>query len=171
MALVPARTEDFEAAQKVLRSEIRSPSVEARNVASAAETSANSYITFRRVLYVSPPLSWKIGAQLQEIHLEIERLVKKEQNGLPLEEWPDQERLDHLNHLLLCYQSAVSFFWTACKPVSWLKRWRFRKTNPFQDCSSQEIGELIGFFSMCRMKSRVSMVASSANRPSLSLST
>lgn len=176
MPIRPASPEDYDQAQVDLRRELRAPTTEVRNVAIAAETHADSYFSYRGVMYKAPPLSYKLGVQLQEIQLAIGKLVQEEEAltariaAAPSEK-DDEDRIQMLTGLLACYERAVGLFWQACFPLAWWKRRRHTRTNPFTECTSKEIGELLGFFFMCRMKSRVGMVGTLANRPSLSLST
>lgn len=168
MAIRPALPEEYDAAQKLLRAEIRVPRAEARNVAIAASPDADSYFRFRGVLYKAPPLSYEVGIQLQEIHMQIENLSKLEKSLVDLDALPHEEKIRHLQLLQHCYERAAEFFQRACFPVSFWRRRKHKRKNPFTTCTSQEVGELLGFFSMCRMKSRVSIMGSLANRPSLS---
>lgn len=171
MAITPARPEELAEAQRALRAEIRVPKAEPRNVAIAAEINADSYFMFGRTRYKVPPLGYKLGVQLQELQLTIENLAQTEQEEAARQALTEQDKLAHLALLSRCYEQAVNIFWQACHPAVWYKRWGHQRTNPFLGCTSQEIGELLGFFFMCRMKSRVSMQGSLASRPSLSIST
>lgn len=168
MALVPAQAEELDATQQYLRSEFRPPQAAVRNVAIAAETTADSYFDFRGVTYKVPAISYAIGVQLQEIHLEIERLSELEQqHGTTT--LTKEQAIEQMEKLMICYERAARFFHAAAFPLSFWRRWSYKRHNPFVTCTAKEVGELLAFFSMCRMKSRVSIKGSSATRPSVSL--
>lgn len=175
MAIQPAPPEAYEEAQRSLRAEVRAPRAEARNVAIATETHADSYFTHDGILYKAPPVGYKLGVQLQEIQLHITNLVKDEEQQKIYAEtgnaamiWSEEQQVDHLTTLLATYERCSGLFWQCCAPVAFWKRRRFKKVNPFINCTAQEVGELLGFFYMCRMRSRVELGISTANRPSLS---
>lgn len=171
MALLPATAEDFAQAQVDLRQFVRAPSVEARNVAVAADTGSAVYFTFRNALYKAEPLSYRLGIQIQEINIEVQRLNTFEATT-PVTSMTDDQRIVHMRSLLAAYESAEDLFWKASLPVNWFSRRGYRKNNPFKKAglSSGEVGELLGFFWECRMKSRVNLLGGLGNRPSLSLS-
>ena len=168
MAIVPARPEEYEEAQQLLRAEIRAPRAEARNVALATEIDADSYFEFRGTNYKAPPLSYALGVQLQEVQLRLQSLAMYENETKDLAGVELDKQIKHLEQLHLAYMQAVTLFQRCCFPLAFWKRRGHRKNNPFTTCTSQEIAELLSFFSMCRMRSRVVMHGSSANRPSLS---
>lgn len=169
MAITPARPEEYEEAQRILRTEVRAPTVEARNVALATETDTTSYFDFDGTTYKVPPVPYNLGVQLQEIKLELDRLVVIEKATDNLKDATLPEKTRHLEAILLCYERAVDIFWKASHPLAWWKRRRHKTTNPFLGITSQqEVGELLGFFFMCRMKSRVTIQGGLVNRPSLS---
>ena len=170
MAIVPALPEELEEGQRLLRAEIRAPQAEARNVALATEIDADSYFEFRGTNYKVPPLSYKLGVQLQEIQFFLESLVRKEQFTKDLQDLDLDGQIVHLQQLQLAYEQAIALFQKCCYPLAFWKRRRHKRQNPFLTCTSQEIAELLSFFSMCRMRSRVTFQGSLANRPSLSTS-
>jgi hypothetical protein len=171
MTLRASTPEQLQGGQEFLQELVRPPTAEVRNVASAADIDANSYFDYRGVYYKAPPLSHRVGIQLQEVLLEISRLGEYERQN---EEMDEDVAIKHLEQLQRCYERAVTLFKIACKPVNpirWL--WRTvvrRKYNPFAEASGQEISDLIHFFSSCRTKSRVRQAGSLAHRQSLSLS-
>lgn len=174
MPLIPATAEELALTQQELRGELRPPVSEARNVAVAAETNADTMLVFRRVTYVVPPLPYNLGVQLQEIEVEIRRLAEWAEQ-MPMDKWTPVDREQYMLHLVVCYERAIDLFWKVAYPLMPWRRLFYRKTlfrrpakNPFLQCSHKEIGELLGFFFECRMKSRVSLVGSSVLRPSVS---
>lgn len=171
MSLIPASPEAYEEAQRVLRAGLRLPIAEVRNTAVAADINAPSLVTFRGTAYKVEALPYRLGLQFHEIHLEIDRLAKLEEKAEATGTISPEAQATHLEQLLACYERAVVLFWEAAIPLAWWKRRRYRKVNPFLDCSQQELGELLGFFFMCRMKSSVSVQGGLMTRPSLSLST
>jgi hypothetical protein len=81
------------------------------------------------------------------------RLVGLQERVRRLQERPDSpETLGELRAIL---EEAVEMFPRLARPVGWRRFvWRLLP-NPFRRASEFEIGELIGFFSGCRMMSRV----------------
>lgn len=168
MGIKPSSPEAVERAQTMLRATVRPPTSEARNVAAAADIDANSYFSYNGVYYKAPPLDYRLGIQLQEILVEIHRLGTIEEELDQDNKVPDES---HIRQLLVCYDKAVLLFQQACMPVAFWKRRQHRRKNPFDGCSSGEIGYFLNFFFTCRTKSRVRPQESLVFRPSLSLST
>lgn len=170
MALLPATPEEVEEVQRLLRRELRVPTAEARNVATATELDAVSYFRYRGTAYRAEPLSYRLGARLQEVKYELDRLAEIERQREE-SEWTENEKARHMTMLLEVLEAAVTLFHLCCEPVAFWKRPRFRRVNPFVNASLGEITDLLGFFFTCRMRSRVSILGGSAMRPSLSMST
>lgn len=170
MPLTPALPEEFEAAQIYLRSEVRVPKTEARNAALAADIMEHSDFSYRGTRYRTPPLSYQLGVQLQEIQL-ILRTVAQFEESPEFKDLSDERRQQYMETLLGTYERAILLFWKASYPLAFWKRWKHKRTNPFTDCSSSEIVELLSFFFTCRMKSRVIIQGGLATRPSLTMLT
>lgn len=168
MALKTSSPEDLAKGQEYLRTLVKPPVTEVRNVATATELNADTYFQFKGAWYKAPPLDYRLGIQLQEILLEIHRLGQQADDKAEHLQ-TDAGMIAHLQQLKLCYERAAKLFHDCCTPIVFWRRWRWKRYNPFSSCSSQEVAELLNFFSLCRMKSRVRLMENSVARPSLSM--
>lgn len=167
MGLKLSSPEELAQGQEFLRAAVRPPETEIRNAATAAEGDAISIFEYRGIHFKAPPLSYRVGIQLQEIYYTLQKLGRAEES----KEFPDEEsQVEHLEKLAECYERALKLFQESCYPIAFWRRWRHKRKNPFSDASSAEIGELLSFFSLCRTKSRVRLQPSLMHRPSLTMS-
>lgn len=92
-----------------------------------------------------PPVPFPAGVRLQHVQ---QRLGKIKGS--------DEADADVMRDLLGVLEEAVDVFWSLIEPVSLWDRlvWRWR-ANPFLECTENEIGELLGLFCACRMRSRI----------------
>lgn len=137
------------AAQTRLREMFKAPTVEVKNVAAAAFLESISVLQFRNSLYHVPPIPWAVGLQLQRCYIRL-------QNISILDESADvNQSMKNLEDLEVLMFEVVQFFKDLVRPLSPWQRLTWRWRQPFLDVSQQELGELLGFFSACRMKSSV----------------
>lgn len=140
---------EAEVAGKMRRLESRIP--EPANHDFALALSQTATLQFRARRFFVPPVPYPAGIRLTKIYAALKRLGGADENDA-----------DGIRALLEVMEEAVDLFWALVKPVTLWDRllWRVR-SNPFLHCTEQEIGELIGFFFVCRTRSRVRL----PNRP------
>lgn len=130
----------------------------ARNHRYALALQGVSVLQFGARVFHVPPVPYPAGVELQQIQ---HRLNKLSQGDDTDDAWK--------RDLLAVLDEAVAVFWDLIKPATPWDRlfWRWRP-NPFlDDLSETEIGELLGFFSACRTRSRVRLLPRSTRpRPS-----
>lgn len=117
------------------------PQPEPLNVQPTLELGGSMELTFRGVSYIVPPVPFKAGIELSALWTRLENLDGKDPGELA-------EILTRL----------VKLFRTLVRPRGMLRRlfWRFTR-NPFASASPREVGQLVGFFSVCRALSGVSL--------------
>ncbi|HYC31120.1 MAG TPA: hypothetical protein VEB59_02470 [Gemmatimonadales bacterium] len=144
---------------------------EPRNLALALSLGEAEVLQFRNRVFRVPPVPYPSGLRLQAILRRLERL-----KGLP----EDEAMLTELLGLL---HEAVQLFHSLVRPATLWDRlfWRLR-ANPFLHATETEVGELLGFFSVCRTSSSVrppnatpavrspSLTSPTTSRPSFSVS-
>ena len=159
--------EQLAAAQKLLREEVKPPEQVMQNVGLATRLEADALLSYRGQLYTVPPVPYPPGLELQEIRLHIQKLSTIEERAIEQE---DTEAL-HLVYVQMAeiMTRARNLYWTLVKPATLLRRlvWRWMD-NPFANCSNSEFGELLNFFSSCRMRSSITVLENSVARESLS---
>lgn len=96
------------------------------------------FVEFAAVLYAVPPVPWEAGQEL----LELKQRLEDAEGG------SHHERAV-LRRLVKVYGSLVHPRGRLRRAFWWITR------NPFRYASDGEIGQLLVFFSGCRMKSRV----------------
>ena len=142
--MIRPHTEDRLAqVQAALAEEARANTPEVRNLGPAQDLSRPLPLEFRGRTYLVPPVPFVFGVALVGLQERVRRL-----QGLP-------EGADYLRELQAILDEAVETFPALVRPVGWRRLfWRFTP-NPFRHASEFEIGELLGFFLGCRMRSRV----------------
>jgi hypothetical protein len=138
MPIRPVSQEGVNRVQKHLREQLRDPEV--KNGAPVRRLSLPDHIEFMRRRYEVPPVPYRKGTRLLEIRREM-----KDADDVRAVKLVDE---------------AVALFRELVVPEGRIRRalWRWWP-NPFRYASDQEVGELLGFFSLCRTKSRVRHIA------------
>lgn len=141
--LLPHSEERLAQVQAALASRGRASEPEVRNLGAVQDLSRPLPLEFRGRTYLVPPVPFVFGVRLVGLQERVRRLQDR----------PDSpESLDELRAIL---EEAVEIFPRLAYPAGWRRLfWRIAP-NPFRRASEFEIGELIGFFSGCRMMSRV----------------
>lgn len=116
------------------------------NAVAATAMGVDAVLPFNNRLYDVPPVPWPDGIVLQKIRNESERL--KGRMGEP--EVPDR--------VYALLERSVDVMGGLIRPRGRFRRFAWRlglRRNPFRNCSEKEVGELLDFFWVCRMKSNV----------------
>jgi hypothetical protein len=114
-----------------------------RNLGPVLDLSRPLPLEFRGQTYLVPPVPYAVGVALVGLQERVRRL-----QGQP----ESEETLTELRDIL---HDAVALFPSLVRPTGWRRLFRRVLPNPFRKASEFEIGELIGFFSGCRMRSGV----------------
>lgn len=158
MPITPLAPERIAETQAILRAQLRvaTPSSVVRNATLAADLDVTTTLVYRRRLYKVPPVSFRVGIELQEIAARLDELT-----NVP-------ETDESLTELLAMFQDAVALFHRCIVPSTFIGRlfWR-RRSNPFYNATSGEVAELLGFFSQCRTRSSVRVLPSDSVRARL----
>ena len=141
--LLPHSEERLAQVQAALAREARANEPEVRNLGPVQDLSRPLPLEFRGHTYLVPPVPFVFGVRLVGLQERVRRLQER----------PDSpEALGELRAIL---EDAVEIFPRLARPTGWRRLFRRVLPNPFRQASEFEIGELIGFFSGCRMRSRV----------------
>ncbi|HEX2091819.1 MAG TPA: hypothetical protein VHG28_05420 [Longimicrobiaceae bacterium] len=141
--LLPHNEERLAQVQAALAEQARASEPEVRNLGPVLDLSRPLPLEFRGYTYLVPPVPFVFGVRLVGLQERVRRLQDR----------PDSpESLDELQAIL---EEAVELFPRLARPTGWRRLFRRVLPNPFRSASEFEIGELIGFFSGCRMRSRV----------------
>ncbi len=117
------------------------------NVVAAKLLDTTATLDIRGALYVVPPMSWSLGADLQLAYLEMVRLSKYSASNTMVPEFKRQM-------LVIC-----DLMFKAVRPARPLQRVLYHVgwlRNPFLEVSEGEVGALMGFFLQHRTKYNVS---------------
>lgn len=141
--LLPHSEERLAQVQAALAEQARADEPEVRNLGPVQDLSRPLPLEFRGRTYLVPPVPFVFGVRLVGLQERVRRLQHQ----------PDSpESLAELRAIL---EEAVEFFPGLARPTGWRRFFRRVLPNPFRSASEFEIGELIGFFSGCRMRSTV----------------
>jgi len=151
--ITASTAEDQARAQTALRAAFDTPPATVSNVASVLDLETSSLFEFHGRLYVVKPLSWKDGLVLQKLWHRLEALRRAPNDLTAVQELYD------------LMQAFVGMVKSLVKPKSWATRLIWRWHNPFEQCTEQELGEIMGFFSACRMKSSIKFLAENQDPP------
>lgn len=139
----PHSEERLAQVQAALAEEIRASEPEVRNLGPVQDLSGPLPLEFRGRTYLVPPVPFVFGV----------RLVGLQERVRKLQDQPEsEEALDELRSIL---HEAVALFPSLVRPTGWRRLFGRVLPNPFRNASEFEIGELMGFFSGCRMRSSV----------------
>jgi hypothetical protein len=130
-------------AQAQLKALFQAPAVDLKNVGTVLALEASGRFAYRGKSYVVPPVPYTQGLQLHQIFLRLQALGSKQENEAALQE------------LFSLMSAAVMLFKGLVRPTSWWQRLTWRWQQPFADVTEKEVGELMGFFFVCRMKSSI----------------
>jgi hypothetical protein len=164
MAVVPFTKEQIERTQAELRSELRlvtgpgeeSPVPVNQHLVEALKGDETLYYRGRR--FKVRAFGFIEGARLSVLETRYSNLTVKEKARNAQRESGGQVELNpaDLREMLDVLEDTIALFRDLVVPRGWFERllWPLLK-NPFENATEQEIGELLGFFFVCRMKSGV----------------
>ncbi len=141
--ILPHTEDRLDQVQATLAAEVRANEPETRNLGPVQDLSRPLPLEFRGRTYLVPPVPFVFGVALVGLQERVRRL----------QDQPDStEMLAELERIM---HEAVALFPALVRPAGWRRLvWRLLP-NPFRNASEFEVGELIGFFSGCRMRSGV----------------
>lgn len=142
--LIPHSEERLAQVQAALAEEARASAPEARNLGPVQDLSRPLPLEFAGRTYLVPPVPFVFGVRLVELQERVRGL-----QGRP-------ETPETMAELRAILDEAVALYPRLVRPRGLLRRlaWRLAP-NPFRGASEYEVGELLGFFLGCRMRSRV----------------
>lgn len=131
--------------------------------------SGNEQLYFRGRRFKVRPVGFTEGARLSvlEARYANESLKEKEQRGKRLAGEIVPVTVEDIKEKLDILEDTIALFRDLVRPIGLIERllWRWLK-NPFENATEKELGELLGFFFVCRMKSGVRFVSkSTSTRP------
>jgi hypothetical protein len=141
--LRPHTEERLAQVQAALEEEIRASQPELRNLEPAADLFGEAVLEYRGRTYQVPPVPFVFGVALVALQERIRRMQDA------------PEGADALAELHAVLREAVALFPRLVRHTGWRRPLGRLLPNPFRTASEFEVGELLGFFSGCRMRSRV----------------
>lgn len=139
----PHTEERLAQVQAALAAEVRANEPEVKNLGPLQDLSRPLPLEFRGRTYLVPPVPFVFGVALVGLQERVRRLQDQPESPEMLAE------LESIMH------EAVALFPSLALPTGWRRLFRRLLPNPFRNASEFEVGELIGFFSGCRMRSGV----------------
>jgi hypothetical protein len=127
--------------QAALDEELRASQPEVRNLSATGALFGSDTLEYRGRRYEVPPVPFALGVALLELQERAGRL--------------QGDVADPAAELGAILTGAVEIFPRLVRPTGWRRLVWPLLPNPFRAASEYEVGELIGFFSGCRMRSRV----------------
>ena len=141
--LRPHSEERLAQVQAALAEEARANEPEVRNMGPVQDLSRPLPLEFRGRTYLVPPVPFVFGVRLVGLQDRVRRLQNQ----------PDSPEM--LAELQAILEEAVGMYPSLVRPKGWRRLFWRVVPNPFRGASEFEIGELLGFFLGCRMRSRV----------------
>ena len=139
----PHTEERLAQVQAALEEELRANQPEIRNLSATGALFGSDTLEYRGRRYEVPPVPFALGVALLELQERAGRLQG------------DVAGIDPAAELGAILNRAVAIFPQLVRPVGWRRLLWPLLPNPFRKASEYEVGELLGFFSGCRMRSRV----------------
>jgi hypothetical protein len=151
--LRPHTEERLAQVQAALQEELRASQPELRNLEPAAELFGEAVLEYRGRRFRVPPVPFAFGVALVGLQERIRRMQDA------------PEGADTLAELHAVLREAVALFPRLVRHTGWRRPLGRLLPNPFRAASEFEVGELLGFFSGCRMMSRVRHPRAATDRP------
>jgi hypothetical protein len=164
MPVAPIAKEQLERTQQWLRSELKlvGGTEEAKpvpaNLRLVEALVGDELLRYRGRRFRVKPVGFIEGARLSVLETRYANLTIKEKERNEKKERGERVELnmDEIKETLDVLEDTIKLFRDLVEPRGWFERllWPMLK-NPFDNATEKEIGELLGFFFVCRMKSGV----------------
>jgi hypothetical protein len=179
MPVAPFTKAQLDTAQAIFRTEAETvlgldkPQPAPANVDLLNALAGDEILHYRGRRFRVLPVGFLEGAKLSELEARYANQALKDKARRERRDAGEVVEVDvaSIKEMLDVLEDTIALFWRLVKPISLIERllWRWLK-NPFENATEKELGVMLGFFFVCRMKSGVRFSSAGRSRGSRSRS-